>query len=80
MWPTVKGGGMNVPKPVFAVADCFGITDLRCKLIGRTNKVSQMRAIFNCFKGMRSLQDLARSRGRRVYEVRNVCPQYVRNI
>lgn len=80
LWPSVKSGGMHVSKPVFAVADCFGITDLRSKLIGRTNKVSQMRAIFNCFKGIRSLQDMARARGRRVYEVRNISPQYARNM
>eukprot|EP00941_MAST-03F_sp_MAST-3F-sp1_P006436 g6436.t1 len=80
MWPSVKAGGMNVPKPVFAVADCFGITDLRAKLVGRQNKTSQMRAIFNCFKGIRSLEDIARGRGRRVYEVKNICPSYVRNL
>lgn len=78
-WPRPDGAGHRVGGIMRAVCECFGLMDVTGKIVGRNNPYSVIQAIFNSFQNMRTEEQVALARGRRIVDIQNINPKYSRD-
>jgi small subunit ribosomal protein S5 len=67
--PASDGRGLHAGKLAHGIMSCFGIRDAYAKLYGQKNVYSQTKAIFKALSHVRSAEEFAMSRGRKVWEL-----------
>ena len=70
MKPAQEGTGVIAGGPVRAVCELAGIKDIRTKSLGTSNPNNMVNATIEGLKSMRSLEEVARLRGKSVEEIR----------
>ena len=70
MKPAASGTGVIAGGPVSDVCTLAGITDIRTKSIGSNNPNNMVNATIEGLKSLKSLEEVARLRGKSVEEIR----------
>lgn len=78
-WPRPHDMGHTVGPIMRAVCECLGLMDVTGKVIGRNNPYSVVQAIFDCFQGFQTDEQMALGRGRRLLDIHNISPKYSRD-
>lgn len=67
--PAAEGTGVIAGGTVRAVLDMAGIRDIRAKSLRSNNKINVVKATFEALAGLRSAEDVAKTRGKAVEEL-----------
>ena len=70
MFPAPEGKGIIAGGAVRDVVELAGIKDITAKLYGSNNPVNSVKATFEGLKALRSAEQIAASRGKKVEEIR----------
>ena len=68
--PAAKGTGVKAGGPVRAVLEMAGIRDILSKSLGSSTKVNMAHATLEALKSQRTIEEVARLRGKKVEEIR----------
>jgi len=68
--PAAKGTGVKAGGPVRAVLEMAGVKDILSKSLGSSTKVNMATATLNALKSQRTIEEVARLRGKKVEEIR----------
>ena len=68
--PGTKGTGVKAGGPVRAVLEMAGIKDILSKSLGSSTKVNMAHATLEALKSQRTIEEVARLRGKKVEEIR----------
>ena len=68
--PAAKGTGVKAGGPVRAVLEMAGIKDILSKSLGSNTKVNMAYATLEALKSQRTIEEIARLRGKKVEEIR----------
>jgi small subunit ribosomal protein S5 len=68
--PAAKGTGVKAGGPVRAVLEMAGIKDILSKSLGSSTKVNMAHATLEALKSQRTIEEVARLRGKKVEEIR----------
>ena len=68
--PAAKGTGVKAGGPVRAVLEMAGIKDILSKSLGSSTKVNMAYATLEALKSQRTIEEVARLRGKKVEEIR----------
>ena len=68
--PASEGTGVIAGGPVRAVLEAAGIRDILTKSLGSSNAINMVGATVSALKGLRTIEQVARSRGKTVEELR----------
>lgn len=68
--PANKGTGVKAGGPVRAVLEMAGIKDILSKSLGSSTKVNMAYATLEALKSQRTIEEVARLRGKKVEEIR----------
>ena len=68
--PAAKGTGVKAGGPVRAVLEMAGIKDILSKSLGSSTKVNMAYATLEALKSQRTIEKVARLRGKKVEEIR----------
>ena len=68
--PASQGTGVIAGGPVRAVLEAAGVSNVLTKCVGSNNPHNMMRATFDAISQLRSIEEVARRRGKTVEEVR----------
>ena len=68
--PATKGTGVKADGPVRAVLEMAGVKDILSKSLGSSTKVNMAYATLEALKSQRTLEEVARLRGKKVEEIR----------
>ena len=68
--PGTKGTGVKAGGPVRAVLEMAGIKDILSKSLGSNTKVNMAYATLEALKSQRTIEEVARLRGKKVEEIR----------
>lgn len=64
-----KGTGVIAGGPLRAVMDALGVKDILAKSLGSSNQINVVKATLNALAKLRSIQDIARFRGKTIEQV-----------
>ena len=67
--PASKGTGVKAGGPVRAVLELAGVKDILSKSLGSNTKVNMAYATLNALKSQRTVEEVARLRGKKVEEI-----------
>lgn len=67
--PAVQGTGVIAGGPVRAVLELAGIHDIRTKSLGSNNPVNMVQATIKGLAGLKTVEDVAKLRGKTIEEV-----------
>ena len=70
MKPAAGGTGVIAGGPVRSVCELAGITDIRTKSLGTNNPNTMVNATLEGLKGLKSIEKVARIRGKSIEEIR----------
>ena len=68
--PAAKGTGVKAGGPVRAVLEMAGVKDILSKSLGSSTKVNMAYATLQALKSQRTIEEVARLRGKKVEEIR----------
>ncbi|MBE6138844.1 MAG: 30S ribosomal protein S5 [Firmicutes bacterium] len=68
--PAAKGTGVKAGGPVRAVLEMAGVRDILSKSLGSNTKVNMAYATLEALKSQRTIEEVARLRGKKVEEIR----------
>ena len=68
--PAAKGTGVKAGGPVRSVLEMAGIKDILSKSLGSNTKINMAYATFNALKAQKTVEEVARLRGKKVEEIR----------
>ena len=68
--PAAKGTGVKAGGPVRAVLEMAGVKDILSKSLGSSTKVNMATATLEALKSQRTIEEVARLRGKKVEEIR----------
>ena len=68
--PAVEGTGVIAGGPVRAVLELAGVKDVRAKSLGSNNRRNMVNATLEGLKNMKTIEDVAKLRGKSVEEIR----------
>ena len=68
--PANKGTGVKAGGPVRAVLEMAGVKDILSKSLGSSTKVNMAYATLEALKSQRTIEEVARLRGKKVEEIR----------
>lgn len=63
------GHGVVANNYIHEICRCIGITDLTAKIIGSRNPMNVIKATFEAFGSQKTPQDIAKMRGKKVFDV-----------
>lgn len=67
--PALKGTGVKAGGPVRAVLELAGVKDVLSKNLGSNTKINMAYATFNALKSQRTVEEIAKLRGKKVEEI-----------
>ena len=68
--PAAKGTGVKAGGPVRSVLEMAGIKDILSKSLGSNTKINMAYATLNALKAQKTVEEIARLRGKKVEEIR----------
>ncbi len=68
--PAFKGTGVKAGGPVRSVLEMAGVKDILSKSLGSSTKINMAYATLNALKSQRTIEEVARLRGKKVEEIR----------
>ena len=68
--PAAKGTGVKAGGPVRSVLEMAGIKDILSKSLGSNTKINMAYATLNALKQQKTIEEVARLRGKKVEEIR----------
>jgi len=68
--PASKGTGVKAGGPVRAVLELAGVKDILSKSLGSNTKINMAYATFNALKAQKTVEEVAKLRGKKVEEIR----------
>ncbi len=68
--PAAEGTGVIAGGPVRAVLELAGVKDVRAKSLGSNNRRNMVNATLEGLKNMKTIEDVAKLRGKSVEEIR----------
>jgi len=67
--PASEGTGVIAGGPVRAILEAAGVQDILSKSIGANTPINMVRATFNGLESLRTVEEIARLRGKQVSEI-----------
>jgi len=67
--PASKGTGVKAGGPVRAVLELAGVKDILSKSLGSNTKINMAYATFNALKAQKTVEEVAKLRGKKVEEI-----------
>ncbi|MBR1376952.1 MAG: 30S ribosomal protein S5 [Bacilli bacterium] len=67
--PATKGTGVKAGGPVRSVLELAGVKDVLSKSLGSSTKINMAYATLNALKSQRTVEEVARLRGKKVEEI-----------
>ena len=68
--PAAKGTGVKAGGPVRSVLEMAGVKDILSKSLGSNTKINMAYATLNALKAQKTIEEVARLRGKKVEEIR----------
>ncbi len=68
--PASKGTGVKAGGPVRSVLELAGVKDILSKSLGSNTKINMAYATLNALKSQKTIEEVARLRGKKVEEIR----------
>ena len=68
--PAAKGTGVKAGGPVRSVLEMAGVKDILSKSLGSNTKINMAYATLNALKAQKTVEEVARLRGKKVEEIR----------